>query len=192
MEQTQLHIIFYRCSSSRLIVPLLDSEWTYETAKDLRGLKSSDQHQQAQVCVLSSFQDEVFWDHFSETHPETPYFQVLDNENTLPIKSAVDVLFYHGSPHETQLRLRFGIQKFEHLRKVIDSRAMISKSQKIHQDMNDRLLKTSVELKEAKERIEELSLMDPLTKIKNRRFFQFQLPREIHQGQRYGTSSRCS
>ncbi len=187
MDHDPLHIVFYRCSESTRLITKLHHTWSHQVVDSLREISSDNSPNSLPTCVLSSFYDDPFWELFCEHNPKIPFFQVLEDEEQLPLKAANEIIFPPHSTEEFTTRIRFGLQQFTKYRELITHKAKISKNQKIQLDLNDRLLKRSVELKRAKERVELLSLMDPLTKVNNRRFFDFQLPREIHQSQRYNT-----
>jgi diguanylate cyclase (GGDEF)-like protein len=196
MEINRLHLIFYRCSIWRDIVSHLGDGWTCEEVSDLRSLDLSESGEQSpfgddeqrKVAVVSSFEDAVYWEYWMEKNPQTPVFQVMAQGSGMPVKGMADFLTVESINHHLATRLLFATQKKLDAHQVGLSHQKMLKDRRIQMELNDRLLKVSVELKEAKDRIEELSMTDALTQVKNRRFFDFQIARDLLQSSRYQTS----
>jgi diguanylate cyclase (GGDEF)-like protein len=180
------HILFFRCEQWRELACRLGKNATYEEVEHLRELIPPVSESKP-ICVISSFADPVFWEFWAEKNPNVVLFQ-FQTQILEPIHCMADILYPSTGNEELKMRIQFGILRMTERQNLLAHAQKMAKNQKIQLELNDRLLKVSVELKEAKERIEELSLTDALTKLKNRRFFEFQLPRDILQSHRYQTA----
>ena len=188
MTQNPLHLVFYRCANQRDIVSQLAAGWTHEEVTHLRGIASVHGPEELPVAVISSFEDPVYWEHWMEKHSDIPVFQVLESGGSLPVRGMADFLTLGVIGEDLSMRLWFGAQRMQNMHQMALTQQKMKRDRMIQMELNDRLLKVSVELKEAKERIEELSMTDALTQVKNRRFFDFQLERDLMQAARYKTA----
>lgn len=184
--QTRPHLIFYRCPRASELAGKAESHWTWEEKENLRDLQGNGSADQ-DVVVLTSFVDSVYWEFWMESHPNVPVFQVLTGEGEVMMHNFADWISPDLRAEEFSLRIYYGIVRFKEVLRLKDAGQKASKTQQIQLKMNDRLLNVSMELKKAKEKIEELSMTDSLTQLKNRRFFDFQLSRDLLQSSRYGT-----
>jgi diguanylate cyclase (GGDEF)-like protein len=184
--QTRPHLIFYRCPRASELAGKIESNWTWEEAENLRDVGKNDDGE-TDIVILTSFGDSVYWEFWIESHPAIPVFQVLSSNTEVMMHQFTDWLDAEVRGDELSLRIYYGLVRFKELRRLKDSAKKASRTQKIQLNMNDRLLNVSMELKKAKEKIEELSMTDSLTQLKNRRFFDFQLSRDLLQSSRYKT-----
>jgi diguanylate cyclase (GGDEF)-like protein len=180
--------MFYKCAIWRDIVSHLAEEWTHEDVSHLRGIPSVHGPNEISVVVVTSFDDPVYWEHWMGKHADIPVFQFLEQAGSLPVRGMADFLTEAVINDGLLTRLWFGAERMMDMHKMTLTQEKMRRDRIIQMELNDRLLKVSVELKEAKERIEELSMTDALTQVKNRRFFDFQLERDLMQAARYKTA----
>jgi len=184
--QSRPHIIFYRCPRASELAGKIDGNWTWQEKENLRDIESFSEQDQ-DLVILTSFGDVVYWEFWMESHPSIPIFQVLSDKSEVMLHLFSDWINPDVSPEEFSLRVYYGIVRFKETLRLHEANQKSNKSQQIQLKMNDRLLNVSMELKKAKEKIEDLSMTDSLTQIKNRRFFDFQLSRDLLQSSRYNT-----
>lgn len=186
MSTVTPHLIFFRCVDHEALLQKLNVGWSWEVVENLRLLDEATVGERDPV-VLTSFNDSVYWEFWMESHPGFSVMQVRTSEDDTLLHGFTDWISPSIGPEELNLRIYYGLIKSKEQRKIVDMADRIKKEQRIQLEMNDRLLKVSMELKEAKEKIEELSMTDALTQVRNRRFFDFQIQRDILQSTRYRT-----
>jgi len=184
--QIRPHLIFYRCPRASELAGKVEATWTWEERDHLRDLKSQNDPER-DIVVLTSFGDNVYWEFWMESHPSIPIFQVLIGEGEVMLHNFTDWINPKVTSEEFSLRIFYGIVRFNEILRLREANQKANRTQQIQLKMNDRLLNVSMELKKAKEKIEELSMTDALTQLKNRRFFDFQLSRDLLQSARYKT-----
>lgn len=179
-------ILFYKSNDTKSLQELLDQSWAFEEFTSLKGVKEAfDQNPESLLITkVSGCRGLGKWLH---KYDRVPVFLIYEESDILQSDNIVDYLKLPMTSDELKLRLTRGYQRYVEYLRMVDYSNKVKRESSIQSQMNDRLLKVSVELKQAKEEIEQLSLTDSLTGVRNRRFFDFQLERDILQSARYKT-----
>lgn len=180
------HLLFYNCAEAEKLVGRLEGDWTYQSLKNLDEVETTLLEQPSSV-LLAKQDDKGELDDWSAKNKSIALFIIFEKELPKLKGSVVDWLRLPIGADELEMRLTHGYRQYNDHSHLIKYSQKIIRDRNIQSQMNDRLLKVSIELKIAKEEIERLSLTDSLTQLKNRRFFDFQLERDILQSTRYKT-----
>lgn len=127
------------------------------------------------------------WGSWHKKHPQTHLVQLISKKQNLQDQGFIEWLDEHMPQEEFDFRLKKAHQIHCQLNELIANDLRYKKEREIQNQMNDRLLAVSLELKQAKEKIEQLSITDALTQLGNRRYFDVEALKEIHKAERYDT-----
>ncbi|MBF0196860.1 MAG: GGDEF domain-containing protein [Planctomycetes bacterium] len=179
-------ILFYKCPQEAVFREQLGEEWSFENAESLVEVREIIRGEPDSVLLFGS-EEMSHVANWLRANRNVVAFSSFGEKGCAPCAEVADGLCSSMTPFELESRIYHGKERYlDHIGLVEYSQKMI-RDRNIQAQMNDRLLKVSVELKFAKEKIEELSMTDQLTKVKNRRFFDFQLERDVLQSLRYET-----
>jgi diguanylate cyclase (GGDEF)-like protein len=179
------HLVFYKYSKSDEFIRLLGDDFVYDKVTSLKRVNQLYENDPNVALVVKCSDSEAIFKWLPENR-DIPAFLILEKNSIYSAKNIIDWIHPEMSTDELLLRILRGLNRFNDMKKLQNISNKAIKDRDIQLKMNDRLIKISQDLKAAKEKIEELSLTDSLTKLKNRRFFDFQLERELLQSSRYG------
>ncbi len=181
------HLVFYKYAKSEEFIRLLGDDFEYEQVSSLKRVSKLFESNSNVALVLKCSDSEAIFK-WLPSNRNIPVFLILEKNSMYSAENVIDWIHPDMSSDELMLRILRGLNRFNSMKKLQKISEKAIRDRDIQLKMNDRLIKISIDLKKAKEKIEELSLTDSLTSLKNRRFFDFQLERDLLQSSRYNTS----
>jgi len=165
---------------------LIGSKFTCSTFKNLTELERELKREPYSLIVSSAFNTskKMTW---LKKFPGAGLIHLSRTREEMMAFNCVEWLNLEMSVQEFQFRLEWAMKKHAVVSKMLKQEMKRKREAEIQNQVNDRLLKVSVELKAAKEKIEELSLVDALTKLGNRRMFDQEIVKELGKAKRYDT-----
>lgn len=177
-------LVFYKCNQAEQIKATLGRSWKTQIIEDIEEIQDILKENEKTCLIFSSKTKRAPW---LNKLNNICVFQVIEKEELIQNELVKDWLRINMSKNELVIRIKEGFHANETLHEFFDLFKKAKKARDIQEKMNDRLLGISMELKNAKEQIEQLSQTDDLTKLKNRRYFDQQFERDLMQSKRYNT-----
>ncbi len=179
-------VYLYRLASAAQMSKKLAKDWNILDIKTSAALQDL-LLRPAMGVVIAEWNPKSSFACWALEHPQVSVFWCIDAKDFIFPDSGTECLHLKMSSTEIQERIRRGHQHWNLHQTLLRKVDRVKKDRVIQAQMNDRLLKVTLDLKKAKEEVEHLSLTDALTSLHNRRFFDMQLGREILQSTRYRT-----
>lgn len=127
------------------------------------------------------------WKTWTQKHSGHSLVQLVGKGNEFLKEGFIEWINLDMENQELGFRLQKARENHLKMVELLKNELRFKKEREIQNQVNDRLLSVSLELKQAKEKIEQLSLTDALTKLKNRRYFNDEAQKEIQKADRYNT-----
>ncbi|MBF0245008.1 MAG: GGDEF domain-containing protein [Planctomycetes bacterium] len=179
--------IIYCCDPAlaERIRKALGPQWNVQVVESLDDAENAFRATQ-HLALVGDFSDKIAYD-WCVRHSHIPMFSIRRPGDEIASRHLADWIDLSEPAEELSIRLQTGVYRWIESNSLLDYANRMKRERNLQSTLNDRLLKVSLELREAKDEIERLSLTDALTQLHNRRYFDIQLERDVLQSLRYKT-----
>jgi len=181
-----LDILFYN-PDSKPDFEELKTNFNWEEIKDVETLNT--EVEESENCLVITVEtNSKFWKPWLKENKGINLIHLsLTKDEFFDSHHVIEWLNLEMNEIEFEFRYKKALESDQYKKSVIESDKKFKRDRKIQNEMNDRLLSVMLELKEAKEKIELLSITDALTGLGNRRQFDTDIVKELNKSARYGT-----
>ena len=173
-----LDILFYN-PDSKPDFEELKTNFNWEEIKDVETLNT--EVEESENCLVITVEtNSKFWKPWLKENKGINLIHLsLTKDEFFDSHHVIEWLNLEMNEIEFEFRYKKALESDQYKKSVIESDKKFKRDRKIQNEMNDRLLSVMLELKEAKEKIELLSITDALTGLGNRRQFDTDIVKDL-------------